>query len=49
VYSAVGAGDAAASPSKKIGQNLLNLGKFGWIRVKLRRNLGKIEAKFEQK
>jgi len=48
VFSAVGAGDAgnaiaAASPSKRF------LGKFGQIWIKLKRNLGKIEAKFGQK
>jgi len=40
--SAVGAGDAAASPCKIIWQNWLNLVRF-W------RNLGKIEEKFGEK
>jgi len=51
-FSTVGAGDArdaTASLSKIfLGQNCLDLGKFGKIMAKLRRNLAKIVAKFGQ-
>jgi len=38
----IGAGDAAASPSKNVGAKLI---RFGEIWAKLRRGLGKIKAK----
>jgi len=46
-YSAIGvgyAGDAATSPNKNFGQNLLDLGNL----VGFGRNLDKIKAKFGQ-
>jgi len=45
IPGAVGAGDVSAFHSTFWGKNVLDLGKFGWIWEKLRRNVGKISAK----